>query len=97
MDEFRRFIVYLATVQDGEVVETFKEALERHGLDLGGEIMTYAEELLAEGEARGRAEGLIEGEQRTKLEVVEGLLRIGVAWEVIEAAHRIDRGQLPGA
>ncbi len=94
VDEFRRFLAYLAAVQDGDVVETFKEALERHGLELGGEIMTYAEELLAEGEARGeargRAEGLIEGEQRgeqrAKVEVVEGLLRIGVAWEVIEAA-----------
>ena len=86
VDEFRRFIVYLTTVQDHDVVETFKEALERHGLDLGGEIMTYAEELLAEGEARGRAEGLIEGEQRGKVEVVEGFLRAGVAWDVIEAA-----------
>jgi len=82
VDEFRRFIVYLATVQDVEVIEIFKEALERHGLDLEGEIMTYAEELLAEG----RAEGLIEGEQRGKVEVVEGLLRIGVTWGVIEAA-----------
>ncbi len=78
VDEFRRFIVYLATVQDGEVVKTFKDALERHGLDLGGEIMTYAEELLAEGEARGRMEN--------QMETVEGLLRVGVTWEVIEAA-----------
>ena len=90
VDEFHRFIVYLTTVQDHDVVEMFKEALERHGLDLGGEIMTYAEELLAEGEARGeakgRAEGLVEGEQRAKVEVVDGLLRIGVTWEVIETA-----------
>ena len=52
--------------------------------------MTYAQELLAEGEAKGRAEGLKEGEQRGeqrgKIEVVEGLLRVGVTWEVIEAA-----------
>ena len=90
VDEFRRFIVYLAAVQDREVLEAFREALERHGLDLGGEIMTYAEQLLAEGraegEAKGRTEGLMEGEQRGKVEVVEGLLRVGVTWEVIEAA-----------
>ena len=52
--------------------------------------MTYAEQLLAEGraegEAKGRTEGLMEGEQRAKVEVVEGLLRVGVTWEVIEAA-----------
>ena len=79
VDEFRRFIAYLANVQDdGSVIETFGEALERHGLDLKGEIMTYAEQLLAEGEAKG--------EQRTKVQIVEGLLLAGVTWEVIEAA-----------
>ena len=36
--------------------------------------MTYAEELLA----KGRTEA--------QVEVVEGLLRVGVTWEVIEAA-----------
>ena len=44
--------------------------------------MTYAEQLLAEGEARGDAKG----EQRTKVQIVEGLLQAGVTWEVIEAA-----------
>ena len=82
VDEFRRFIVYLAAVQDDDIIETFSEALERHGLDLKGEIMTYAEQLLAEG----RAEGEAKGEQRTKVQIVEGLLQAGVTWEVIEAA-----------
>ena len=82
VDEFRRFIVYLTAVQDDSVIETFSEALERHGLDLKGEIMTYAEQLLAEG----RAEGEEKGEQRTKVQIVEGLLQAGVTWEVIEAA-----------
>ena len=44
--------------------------------------MTYAEQLLAEGEARGEARG----EQRTKVQIVQGLLQAGVTWEVIEAA-----------
>ena len=59
-------------------METIGAALKRHGLDLGGEIMTYAEKLLAEGEARGRMEA--------QVETVEGLLRVGVTWEVIKAA-----------
>ena len=60
--------------------------------------MTYAQELLAEGEAKGRAEGeakgraegeakgRAEGEQHARVEIVEGFLRVGVAWDVIEAA-----------
>ena len=87
VDEFRRFIAYLANVQDdGSAIETFSEVLERYGLDMKGEIMTYAEQLLAEGRAEGEARGRMEGEQHGKVEVVEGLLRVGVTWEVIEAA-----------
>ena len=52
--------------------------------------MTYAQEMLekgrAEGQAEGRAEGRAEGEARKQVEIVEGLLRVGVAWDVIEAA-----------
>ena len=44
--------------------------------------MSYAQELLAEGEAKGRAEG----EAKGRVDVVEGLLRVGVSWVVIEAA-----------
>ena len=50
------------------------EALRRQGLEQGVEIMTYAEELLAPGRAEAQ------------VEVVEGFLRVGVAWDVIEAA-----------
>ena len=57
------------------MIRTLGEALRRHELERGDEIMTYAEELLAEG----WVQGLIEGEQRGKMEVVEGLLRIGVS------------------
>ena len=62
--------------------------------------MTYAQELLAEGEAKGRAEG----EARKQVEMVEGFLRVGVTWEVIEAATGLTeadfqalKAQLPGA
>ena len=59
IDELRRFIMDLGTVQDDNPMETFGAALKRHGLDPGGEIMTYAEKLLAEGEARGRMEAQV--------------------------------------
>ena len=64
-----------------EVMETFGEALRRHGLEQGGEIMTYAEELLEEGRQEGR------------VQVVEGLLRVGVTWEVIEAATGLNEAR----
>lgn len=70
VDEFRRFFLYLASTQDREMIERFGVALQRQGLEQGGEIMTYAEEVRAE----------------VQVEMVEGLLRVGVTWEVIEAA-----------
>ena len=81
-NEFRQFFVYLMATQDREVIERFRERLQRRGLEQGGEIMTYAQELLAEGEAKGEVKGRIKG----RVEVVEGLLKVGVTWEVIEAA-----------
>ena len=82
VNERRRFYLYLMATQDLDVVQTFQEALRRQGLDEGDDIMTYAQQLLAEGEAKGRTEG----EARKQVEMVEGLLRVGVTWDVIEAA-----------
>ena len=44
--------------------------------------MSYAQQLLAEGEAKGR----VEGERLGQLKTVEGFLRAGVSWDVIEEA-----------
>ena len=76
------FLSYLTRTQEREGVDTFKDAMQDHGIDIGGKLMTYAQELLAEGEAKGRAEG----EARKQVEMVEGFLRVGVTWAVIEAA-----------
>ena len=77
MDERRCFVLYVMATQEHQEIETFGEALRRQGLEQGVEIMTYAEELLAQGRAEAQ------------VEVVEGFLRVGVAWDVwdvIEAA-----------
>ncbi len=59
--------------------------------------MSYAQELLEEGWAKGRAEGKAEGKeeglQRGKVEVVEGFLRIGVSWDLITSATGIDEAR----
>ena len=54
------------------------------------EIMTYAQELLAESEAKGKTAGELIGRTRGEMEVVEGLLRGGVAWEIIKTATRLN-------
>ena len=59
--------------------------------------MSYAQELLEEGWAKGRAEGKEEGReeglQRGKVEAVEGFLRIGVSWDMITSATGIDEAR----
>lgn len=51
--------------------------------------MTYAEELLKEGEIRGETKGEIKG----KIETIAGLLAVGVNWAVITQATGIDRAE----
>ncbi len=48
--------------------------------------MTYAQELLQEGERKGKIEG--------QIEIIENLLKAGVGWSVIESATGIDQKQL---
>ena len=55
--------------------------------------MSYAQQLLEEGRAQGRAEGKEEGLQRGQVEAVEGLLRIGMGWDVITSATGIDEAR----
>ena len=101
VDELRRFILYLMATQGQEAVETFEGALRRQGLEQGGEIVTYAQELLAEGRAEGRVEGRAEGQVEGRaegraegqVEAVEGFLRVGVAWDVIEAATGLNEAR----
>ncbi len=48
--------------------------------------MTYAQELLQEGERKGKIEG--------QIEIIENFLKAGVGWSVIESATGIDQKQL---
>jgi hypothetical protein len=52
-------------------------------------MTTYAQELLAEGRAEGEQLGAI----KTQVEVIEGFLREGVEWAVIERATGINELQ----
>ena len=82
IDERRRFIEYLAAIQDGALINQFEEASGRHGLNLEEDIMSYAEQLLAEGRAEGEARGRIQ----ERIQIVQGFVETGTSWDVIEAA-----------
>ena len=56
-------------------------------------MLTYAEELLQEGEIKGKQEGLLEGEIKGKIEMIESLLSVGVDWALITKATGIDPAQ----
>ena len=49
--------------------------------------MTCGEMLRREGELRGRQEGELKG----RLETIDGFLRAGVGWPVIQSATGIDK------
>jgi predicted transposase/invertase (TIGR01784 family) len=85
----RIFVLYILETQEPEAAESFREVLRRHAPALGDELMTYAQELLAEGRTEGRAEGEI----RAQVRMIEGFLREGVEWSVIERATGVNEGQ----
>ena len=101
VDYIRTIAVYLFSMPEKAVADAFDEALRRHQGGQGEGIMSYAQELLEEGWAKGRAAGKAEGKeegreeglQRGKVEAVEGLLRIGVGWDVIASATGIDEAR----
>ena len=90
----RIFVHYLLATQAHETVEEFVETIEQFATERGKKLMTYAEELLREGEQRGRLKGELQGELRGELkgqiETIEKLLQTGVSWAIIEQATGVD-------
>lgn len=83
------FVVYLAATQERPVVREFVEMVQQHTVDIGGEMLTYAEELMQEGMMKGKIEGKIEGQ----VETIESLLSVGAEWALITAATGITPSQ----
>jgi hypothetical protein len=86
----RIFVRYILATQAPEAAAAFREVLRQH-VPQGGEdpMTTYAQELFAEG----RAEGEQQGKVKTQVEVIEGLLREGMAWSVIERVTGVNETQ----
>ena len=89
-DAVRTFVMYLLATQDRDTALAFGEDLGRAMSGPGGELMTYAEELIAEGLEKGRQEG----ELRGQVDTIEKLVQAGVQWSVIESATGLDRDAL---
>lgn len=89
-DAVRTFVMYLLATQDRDTARTFGEDLGRAVSEPGGELMTYAEELIAEGLEKGRQEG----ELRGRVDTIEKLVQAGVQWSLIESATGVDRDAL---
>jgi predicted transposase/invertase (TIGR01784 family) len=90
----RIFVLYILETQEPEAAQLFREVLRLHAPSVGEDLMTtYAQELLAEGRAEGRAEGEQQGAIKTQVEVIEGFLREGVGWPVIERATGVNEAQ----
>jgi predicted transposase YdaD len=68
----RIFIRYILATQEPEAAQTFREVLQRTAPEVGDDLMTYAQELRAEGK------------MRNQVEVIENLLRLGEEWSRIE-------------
>ncbi len=49
LGEIRVFLRYVLQTQDQKAIESFQEALRRRSPDAGGDLMSYAQELLEEG------------------------------------------------
>ena len=94
VDYLRVFVRYVIATQENEAVRAFGEAMQRHAAGSGGEIMTYAQELLQEGERKGKQEGERKGKIEGQIETIENFLEAGVGWAVIESATGIDQKQL---
>ncbi len=90
----RAFVRYLLATQDRDAAIAFGEDLGQTVSEPGGELMTYAEELINEGLEKGRKEGRREGELRGRVGTIEKLVQAGVQWSVIESATGVDRDSL---
>ena len=85
----RVFLRYLLQTQDREIIESFQEALRYQAPVIGDDLMTYAQELLAEGKAEGREEGRLE----ERVRMIENLLRLNTAWAMIEEVTGVTEAQ----
>ena len=93
-DDMGMFMQYVAETGPEDTLEEMGDILSRTAA--GGELMTSGDRLRQEGRDEMRVvaeqrhrEGRVEGQREGRLETIDGLLRAGVDWSVIERATGI--------
>ena len=98
-DDMKMFVRYIVETGPEDTPEELGALLSRTAA--GGELMTSGERLRQEGreegqregrlegQREGQREGRLEGQREGRLETIDGFLRTGVAWSVIERATGI--------
>jgi hypothetical protein len=89
INDIRIFVLDVLSTQEPEAAQSFRDVCRRYAPAVGDDLMTYAQELLAEGEERGKVKGRME--ERVKM--IEGLLQEGVGWSVIERVSGVNEAQ----
>ena len=98
VDYVQVFLRYTMAMGPRGTRRALGEVVNRRAPELRGDLMTSGDELRREGRRQGRREGRWqgrregrqEGRRQGRLETIEGLLRAGVDWPVIESATGID-------
>ena len=82
-ERVRAVVFYVLHTQDRETLREFEAALRREVRGPGGDMATYAQELIREGRQEGRQEG--------QVATIESFLRAGIGWPIIKQATGIDQ------
>ena len=98
VDYYQAFLRYIVKTGPADTLEALGELLRRLAPELRGDLMTCGEILRREGELKGRQEGRLEGRlegelkgrREGRLETIDGFLRAGIKWPVIQSATGID-------
>jgi predicted transposase/invertase (TIGR01784 family) len=85
MNYVRIFVLCILATQEPETAQSFREMLRQYAPEVGDDVMTYAQELLAQGEEKGTL--------KTQVALIEGFLQQGVEWSVIERATGVNEAQ----
>jgi len=81
INHVRLFVLYILATQEPKAAQSFRDVLRQYAPEVGDDLMTYAQELLAQGEIRAQ------------VRIIENLLREGMEWLVIERVTGVNEAQ----
>ena len=81
INHVRLFVLYILATQEPQAAQSFRDVLRQYAPAVGDDLMTYAQELLAQGEIRAQ------------VRIIENLLREGMEWPVIERVTGVNEAQ----